>query len=242
MKLDRRLVAVLAALVLVVVAVGVFVARPGEAPQPQPITIAPAPAPAPQAAAPQPGQPAPAEAPADPVLAARLSERSIGRQDAPVTVLEYFSLTCGHCANFHRDTLPQVKRELVETGRIRIVYRDFPLDQTGLLAAMVARALPPERYDAFIGTLFATQDRWAFNRNADPRVELFRLAALAGMSRETFDAVVADEALARGILEMRLDGQNRHNVNSTPTFVFGNRTVPGNMPFDRFAQNVAEAR
>jgi protein-disulfide isomerase len=246
MKFDRRLVAVIATLALVVVAVGVVVTRPGERAQPQPITVAPAPAPAPapaqQAAAPQPGQPAPAEAPADPVLAARLSERSIGRQDAPVTVLEFFSLTCGHCANFHRDTLPQVKRELVETGRVRIVYRDFPLDQTGLLAAMVARALPPERYAAFIETLFATQDRWAFNRNADPRVELFRLAALAGMSRETFDAVIADEALARGILESRLEGQNRYNVNSTPTFVFGTRTVPGNMPFDRFAQNVMEAR
>lgn len=244
MKLDRRLVAVLAALVLVVVGVGVFVARPGDTPQPQPIAVAPAPAPAPasQAAAPAPGQPAPAEAPADPVLAARLSERSIGRQDAPVTVIEYFSLTCGHCANFHRDTLPQVKRDLVETGRIRIVYRDFPLDQTALLAAMVARALPPERYDAFISTLFATQDRWAFNRNSDPRTELFRLAALAGMSRETFDEVTADQALARGILEIRLAGQQQHNVNSTPTFVFGNRAVPGNMPFDRFAQNVAEAR
>ena len=249
MKLDPRLVAVLAGLFVVVAGLGLWVSQPGAPPAPPPITLqqapfpAPAPAPAPgaapQAAAPQ---QAPSEAQADPVLAARLSERSIGRRDAPVTVIEYFSLTCGHCANFHRDTLPQVKRELVETGRIRIVYRDFPLDQTGLMAAMVARALPPERYDAFISTLFASQDRWAFNRNSDPRTELFRLAALAGMSQETFDQVIADQALARGILEMRLEGQNRHNVNSTPSFVFGNRMVPGNMPFERFAQNVAEAR
>ena len=246
MKLDRRLVAVVAALLLVGVGAGVFLTRPGEAPQ-APIAVAaaqaPAPAPAPQASAP--AAPAPAPAPAqgqDAVLAARLAERSIGRQDAPVTVIEYFSLTCGHCAAFHRDTLPQVKRDLVESGRLRIVYRDFPLDQTGLMAAMVARALPAERYDAFIGTLFATQDRWAFNRNADPRVELFRIAALAGMSRETFDAVIADEALARGIMEARVAGQTAHNVTSTPTFVFGIRVVPGNMPFDRFAQNVAEAR
>ncbi|MCZ8148407.1 MAG: thioredoxin domain-containing protein [Roseomonas sp.] len=240
MKLDRRLVAVVAALVLVAVGAGVFLTRPGEAPPP-PIAVAAAPAP--QASVP--AAPAPDPAPAqgqDAVLAARLAERSIGRQDAPVTVIEYFSLTCGHCAAFHRDTLPQVKRELVETGRLRIVYRDFPLDQTGLMAAMVARALPAERYDAFISTLFATQDRWAFNRNADPRVELFRLAALAGMSRETFDSVIADEALARGIMEARVAGQAAHNVTSTPTFVFGSRVVPGNMPFDRFAQNVAEAR
>ncbi len=178
------------------------------------------------------------QAEADP----RLAERSTGRADAPVTVLEYFSLTCGHCAAFHRDTWPRVKRELVDTGRVRMVWRDFPLDQVALTAAMVARALPAERYEGFISTLFQTQDRWAFARNADPRRELARMAALAGMSQETFDATIADQALGRGILELRLEGQNRHNVNSTPTFVFGNRMVPGNMPFDRFAQNVAEAR
>nr|WP_270939074.1 DsbA family protein [Roseomonas sp. MO-31] len=175
-------------------------------------------------------------------MAVRLAERSIGRANAPVTVIEYFSLTCGHCAAFHRDTLPQVKRELVDSGRVRIVYRDFPLDQAGLMAAMVARALPPERYDAFIATLFSTQDRWAFNRNSDPRTELQRLATLAGMSRETFDEVIADQALARGILEQRVKAQQEHNVNSTPTFVFGSRVVPGNMPFDRFAAIVAETR
>ena len=172
----------------------------------------------------------------------RLAERSTGRTDAPVTVLEYFSLTCGHCAAFHRDTWPRVKRELVDTGRMRMVWRDFPLDQVALMAAMVARALPAERYEGFISTLFQTQDRWAFARNSDPRRELARMAALAGMSQETFDATIADQDLGRGILELRLEGQNRHNVSSTPSFVFGSRVVPGNMPFDRFAQNVAEAR
>ena len=188
--------------------------------------------------APAMGQTPPAAPNTDP----RLAERSIGRPTAPVTVLEFFSLTCGHCAAFHRDTMPRVKRDLVETGRARIVFRDFPLDGLALAAAQVARSLPPERYEPFISTLLTSQDRWAFNRNADPRVELFRLAALAGMSRETFDSVIADQALARGIMESRVAGQAAHNVSSTPTFVFGSRVVPGNMPFDRFAQNVAEAR
>ncbi|WP_237216554.1 DsbA family protein [Falsiroseomonas oryziterrae] len=172
----------------------------------------------------------------------RLAERSVGRPDAPVTVQEYFSLTCGHCAAFHRDTWPRVKRDLVDTGRVRMIWRDFPLDQTALMAAMVARALPPDRYEGFISTLFQTQDRWAFARNSDPRTELARMAALAGMSREAFDATITDQALGRGILEMRLAGQQQHNVNSTPTFVFGSRVVPGNMPFDRFAAIVAETR
>lgn len=175
-------------------------------------------------------------------LAVRAGERSLGRADAPVTVIEYFSLTCGHCAAFHRDTFPRVQRELIDTGRIRMLLRDFPLDGVGLAAAQVARHLPPERYAAFISTLFATQDRWAFNRNADPRVELFRLASLAGMSRAQFDAAIADEALARAILERRVEATQRHAVNSTPTFVFGTRSVPGNLDFTRFAQLVNEAR
>ena len=172
----------------------------------------------------------------------RLGERSAGKPDAPVTVIEYFSLTCGHCAAFHRDTWPRVKTELVDTGKMRMVFRDFPLDQTALLGHQIARALPAERYEGFISTLFATVDRWAFARGSDPRTELARLAALAGMPRAEFDAAANDQALARGILEIRLQGQQQHNVNSTPTFVFGSRVVPGNMPFDRFAALVAETR
>ncbi len=172
----------------------------------------------------------------------RLGERSIGKPDAPVTVIEYFSLTCGHCAAFHRDTWPRVKAELVDTGRMRMVWRDFPLDQLALAAAAVARALPAERYEPFIGTLLSTQNRWAFNSNGDPREELFRMAAFAGMNRATFDATLADQALLRAILEARLRGQQQHGVSSTPTFVFGSNVVPGNMPFDNFAQLVAGAR
>lgn len=172
----------------------------------------------------------------------RLAERSIGRAEAPVTVIEYFSLTCGHCAAFHRDTMPRVRRDLVETGRIRMVFRDFPLDGLALAAAQVARSLPPERYEPFISTLMSSQDRWAFNRNADPRAELYRLAALAGMTRAQFDAALEDQDLARGILEQRVAGQQQHNVASTPTFVFGTRPIPGNLPFDRFAALVAETR
>ncbi len=172
----------------------------------------------------------------------RMADRVSGKPDAPVTVIEYFSLTCGHCASFHRDTWPRVKRDLVDTGRMRMVFRDFPLDAVALMGAQVARSLPAERYEGFISALLGSQDRWAFARGADPRTELARMAALAGMSREAFDAAVNDQALGRAILEARLKGQQEHNVNSTPTFVFGNRSVPGNMPFERFASLVAESR
>jgi protein-disulfide isomerase len=177
-------------------------------------------------------------APADP----RMAERSAGKADAPVTVSEYFSLTCGHCAAFHRESWPRVKAELVEPGRVRMVWRDFPLDQLALAAAGVARSLPAERYEPFISTLLASQDRWAFNRSADPKEELFKLAALAGMDRASFDNALGDNALQRAILEERVKAQQQYNVNSTPTFVFGSRAVPGAIAYDRFAALVAETR
>lgn len=171
----------------------------------------------------------------------RLGERSAGQASAPVTVIEYFSLTCSHCAHFHQATWPRVKKELVETGKMRMVWRDFPLDQLALAAAQVARSLPAERYEGFIGALLSTQERWAFNRGADPVAEIARIAALAGMNRAQVDAAIADEGLRRSILEGRLKGEQEHRVNSTPSFVFGRQTVPGAIEFDRFAQLVSEA-
>jgi protein-disulfide isomerase len=183
--------------------------------------------------------PAPLLAQADP----RLGERTTGQADAPVAVQEFFSLTCGHCAAFHRETWPQVKRDLVDTGKVRMIWRDFPLDRVGLVAAMVARSLPPERYEGFVGTLFANQDRWAFG--SDPLAELGKLAALAGMGRAQFEAVTRDEALARGVLEVRQMAEREYTIQATPTFVFKGRGAPithsGNLPFDRFQERVAEA-
>lgn len=180
-------------------------------------------------------------APDDP----RLAERGIGRPDAPVRVLEFFSLTCSHCAGFHRETFPQVKRQLVETGTVRLVWRDFPLDQLALTAAVIARSLPPERYEGFITALLSSQDRWAFI-SGDPIEALAKMAALAGMSRAQFDAARQDQALARAILEERLKAEQEFKVNATPTFVFQhggrNKVQPGAISFDRFQQLVAEAK
>jgi len=167
----------------------------------------------------------------------RLAERSVGPAEAPLVVSEFFSLTCSHCAAFHTGTWPQVKRELVETGRIRMVFVDFPLDDIGLRAAMVARALPALRYEAFVTTLFQTQNRWAFAQGRQIE-ELAALAALAGMNRADFDRTIADEALSRGILEARMAAQNSFQIRATPSFVFGARLVTGGMSFSEFKAQV----
>lgn len=167
----------------------------------------------------------------------RLGERSAGPAEAPLVVQEFFSLTCGHCAAFHTGTWPQVKTELVNTGRIRFVWNDFPLDEVALSAAMIARSLPVMRYEAFVSTLFQTQNRWAFAQGQQIE-ELARMAALAGMSRADFDRTLADEALKRGILEARLASQNRWQIRATPSFVFGSRLASGNMSFADFKAQV----
>lgn len=166
----------------------------------------------------------------------RLAERAMGRADAPMTVLEFFSLTCSHCGAFHRDTWPRVKAELVQTGKVRMVWRDFPLDQVSLRAHAVARAFPEDRYEAFLTALFSTQDRWAYARGADHKAEIGKIAALAGMAPAAFEAAWADDDLARGILAQRQQAEQEFRIQATPTFVFGRRVVSGNIPFDRFAR------
>jgi protein-disulfide isomerase len=205
---------------------------PRQAPaQSSPATTPPSP-PAASTATPPPAAPT---ATTDP----RLGERGSGNAAAPKVVTEFFSLTCSHCASFHNEVWPQVKAQLVETGQIRMVWRDFPLDQLGLAAAAVGRTLPADRYEGYISALFATQNRWAFTRGIDNKEEVFRIAALAGMTRATFDEAWGDETLHRGILELRLRAEREFNVQATPTFVFGTRPVSGAITFERFVQEIA---
>ncbi len=195
-------------------------------------------------AGPAQAQPTQAQA-VDPATDPRLAERAIGKAEAPVRVLEFFSLTCSHCATFHKEVLPRIKTELVATGQARLVWRDFPLDRLALAASAVARSLPGERYEGFIGALLNNQDRWAFTRG-DPKEELAKLAALAGMNRATYDQVFADEGLQRSIMEGRARAEQEFQVQSTPSFNFGRgsgagRNQSGNMPFETFATMVQEA-
>ena len=198
----------------------------------------------------QPPAPAPTTTAAAPVVAPtgdqRLAERSIGKPDAPVVVTEWFSMTCPHCAAFHRDSMPAIKANLLDTGKARLVFRDFPLDQLALTAAMVARALPVERYEAFLGALLASQDRWAFNRQANPIEELAKIAALAGLGRDAFNAATADQDLRTAILKGQDEANKTYNVDSTPSFIFNgpgakNRREAGGRSPDDFAKLVATA-
>jgi protein-disulfide isomerase len=169
------------------------------------------------------------------------AERSIGKPDAKVTAQEFFSLTCTHCAAFARETFPQINSELIDTGKLRWVFRDFPLDQVALLAAMVARYLPPDRYEPFVMALFANQDRWAFAQGVNTTDELWKTAALAGMARATFDQAIADDALKTWIMQQREADAKQWSIDATPSFVINGQKYSGEMSFDAFRKLIPDA-
>jgi len=168
------------------------------------------------------------------------AERSIGKADAKYTVNEYFSLTCSHCAAFAAETMPKVKSEFIATGKVRWVFHDYPLDQIALLAAQVARYLPVDRYEPFVDALFATQDRWAFAREANHTEELWKTAGLAGMSRATFDKAVADDELKNWIVQQRQIATDKWQIDSTPSFVINGTKYAGEMSIDAFRKLVPD--
>jgi len=146
----------------------------------------------------------------------------IGKADAPVTIVEYASMTCPHCANFSKTTFPKLKSQYIDTGKVRFVFREFPLDDLAAAAAMLARCIDKdngEKAMAVIEVLFASQDKWAV-RNPIPPLQ--QIAKQAGMSEKAFDECLKDQKLYNDILAMRERASKEYQVQSTPTlFVNG---------------------
>lgn len=161
-----------------------------------------------------------------------MAERVLGKADAPITIIEFASMTCPHCARFHKETLPKLKAAYIDTGKAKLVFRDFPFDGLALRAAALARCAPSERYFAVVETIFQQQDNWS--RAKDPLVSLANIGKLAGMSQAMVDACLKDTRLMDAIAGMRMDGEKTHNVNSTPTFVIGNQKISGAESFETF--------
>lgn len=144
-------------------------------------------------------------------------DMAIGDPNAPVTVIEYASMTCPHCAHFHAETMDAFKEKYVDTGKVRLIFREFPFDALALRASMLARCAGPERYFPMIDLLFEQQRQWAGAK--DPMAELRRIGRLAGVSPEKFEACMKSEALQNAIVQSRLEGQQEHEIDSTPTFL-----------------------
>jgi protein-disulfide isomerase len=168
-----------------------------------------------------------------------LTETALGDPNAPVTIIEYSSLTCPHCAAFHRDTLPQVKTSYIDTGKVRLVYRDFPLGKLALAAAVVGRCVDPSRHFAFIDMLYRDQDAWSQSR--DPLAELKLRAQLAGLSDSQFEACLGNKPLIQAVQQRAQEGQQEYGIDSTPSFIVNGKKISGEQSFEAFSKAIDAA-
>ncbi len=151
-----------------------------------------------------------------------LPEKMLGEADAPVTIVEYASMTCGHCANFHNNTLPAIKENYIDTGKARMIMREFPFDPRAEAGFMLARCAD-DKYFAMVDVLFKQQQAWAGVENA--REALLQISKLAGFSQESFEACLTDQKLLDDVRAVRARGASEFGVDATPTFfINGNKS------------------
>lgn len=165
-------------------------------------------------------------------------ERIMGDPEAPITIIEYASMTCPHCARFHETILQDLKRDWIDTGRAKLAFRHFPLDGLALRASMAAECLEGPAYFGFIDALFETQSNWSTAN--DPVAALAAVAALAGLDRETFNACISDQAEAEAIMARAREGQETYGIDATPSFVVGGERLVGVHDYDAFAAALGE--
>lgn len=164
------------------------------------------------------------------LVAGPLGEKSEGKADAPVTVIEYASMTCGHCAKFATETFPQFKKDYIDTGKVRFILREFPLDPLSAAGFMIARCAPEDRYFSMVDLLFARQKDWAYS---DKPVEgLQNLVKQAGFTQQSFEACLTNQELLDGVNAVRQRAAEKFGVNSTPTFFINGQIQRGAMTID----------
>jgi protein-disulfide isomerase len=168
------------------------------------------------------------------VLAVTPDDRVLGDPKAPITIVEYASLNCPHCAHFALDVLPKLKPKWIDSGKAKLVLRDFPLDQKALKAAMITRCAPPDRYYGFVDTFMKAQSGWV--NQPDYLETLSRLAKLGGMSQKQFDTCLKNQALEDKLAESRLVADQELGVDSTPTFFINGRKFTGDPSVDAIDQ------
>jgi protein-disulfide isomerase len=163
-----------------------------------------------------------------------LGDVVLGPANAPVTVIEYASMSCGHCAEFHKTVYPKIKTEYIDTNKIRFIFREFPLDIKAAAGSMLARCIgkdDPNKYHAVVDILFATQNDWIMK---DTSQELMRVARQAGMSEEAFKACLANQSMLDAMKQGQDQAFEKFKVDSTPTFFVNGTKLKGGATFEDF--------
>ena len=165
---------------------------------------------------------------------------AIGSDKAPVTIIEYASMTCPHCAHFSDTTFPELKQRYIDTGKVRFIFREFPLDKLAAAGFMLARCASKdgggERYMAVVETLFAKQQEWAVPDNPVPPLK--NIAKQFGFTENSFNACLTNQNIMNGIEAVRDRAAAKLGVNSTPTFFVNGKKVTGDVTIETLAKEI----
>jgi protein-disulfide isomerase len=164
--------------------------------------------------------------------AGALPDMALGKADAPVTIVEYASMTCPHCAHFHETTLPELKTKYIDTGKVRLILREFPFDPRAEAGFMLARC-SKDNYFPMVDVLFKQQPNWVSVE--DGKTALLQIARLAGFSQETFEACLTDQKLLDDVRAVRERGAKDFSVDSTPTFFINGNKYPGALTIEEMS-------
>lgn len=167
-----------------------------------------------------------------------LGDRALGNPNALVTVIEYVSLTCPHCANFHKTIFPRMKKEFIDTGKVRYVVREFPIGRSAGNAAIANRCAPEDKYFFVLGQFLSRQPEWV---SQDVRLDaIFAVAKSGGLTRETFDKCLSNQTMIDGLNEVKQRGR-QFGVIGTPTFFINGRKAQGEVTFEEIKAMIEQA-
>ncbi|ASP37126.1 DsbA family protein [Labrenzia sp. VG12] len=167
-----------------------------------------------------------------------LGDKILGDENAPVTIVEYASMTCGHCANFHKSTWPELKKQYIETGKVRFIFREFPLDPVAAAAFMLARCAPQDKYFEIVDIMFDSQRSWAFTDN--PYQSLLDFSKQIGFTQESFEECLTNQGLLDAVNAVKDRGANEFGVNSTPTFFINGEKHSGALSIENMGKIIEE--
>ena len=164
------------------------------------------------------------------------SDIILGNKDAPVTIIEYASLSCSHCASFHKNTLPILIEEYVDQGKVRLIFRSFPLNYPALLGSQVIQCIPKEIQYDYLDALFLLQKQWVNKENAKTTQEIYKIMQSGGMNKENFENCISNTELENSILEGAIEAQNEFEISTTPSFLINEKLLVGNKSIKEFRQ------
>ncbi|MES2906628.1 MAG: DsbA family protein [Pseudomonadota bacterium] len=159
-----------------------------------------------------------------------MGDKMLGKADAPVTIIEYASLTCSHCADFHKDVLPKLKQTYIDTGKVKLIFRGFSLNPLDTAAQMLTQCAPQDKYFPLVSAFFTTQKTWALAE--DPVAALLQVAKQAGFTKESFETCLRNQKLLDEINAVRDKASKEIGVASTPTLFVNGQMHKGALTFD----------